>query len=85
MDLWGAPHKSYVVNNHEQATVYSKQNAISDAAARGVSIKNSIAYVTHYPCINCAKILAAAGVNKNNHLVEIILNGGSVEIENIKI
>jgi len=21
-----------------------------------------VAYVTHYPCINCAKILAAAGI-----------------------
>jgi dCMP deaminase len=25
-------------------------------------VDGCIAYVTHYPCINCAKILAAAGI-----------------------
>ena len=37
--LPGAPHKSIVRNNHEQATVHAEQNAICDCAKRGVSCK----------------------------------------------
>ena len=56
------PHESIVINNHEQATVHAEQNAIADAACRGTSVNNSIAYITHYPCINCFKILVASGI-----------------------
>lgn len=62
--LPGTPHESIVVNNHEIATVHAEQNAITDCANRGVSVKDAKAYITHYPCINCAKILAAAGIKE---------------------
>ena len=79
--LPGAPHMSIVRNNHEQATVHAEQNAITDCASRGVSVKGGIAYITHYPCLNCAKILAAAGIKeikyhtdyKNDQLVNEII------------
>ena len=57
------PHESIIVNNHEQATVHAEQNAIADAACRGTSVNNGIAYITHYPCINCMKILCASGIS----------------------
>jgi dCMP deaminase len=60
--LPGTPHQSRVRDGHEKATVHAEQNAIADAARRGISVDGCIAYVTHYPCINCAKILAAAGI-----------------------
>ena len=60
--LPGAPHNSWVRDGHEQATVHAEQNAISDAARRGIPIQGSIIYTTHFPCINCAKILAASGI-----------------------
>jgi dCMP deaminase len=60
--LPGTPHVSRLRDNHEQATVHAEQNAIADAARRGSSVEGCTAYVTHYPCINCAKILAAAGI-----------------------
>lgn len=60
--LPGAPHVSIVRDNHEMATVHAEQNAIADAAKRGVSVNGSTAYVTHYPCIHCAKLLLAAGI-----------------------
>ena len=66
--LPGCPHDSIVVNNHEQATVHAEQNAIADCAKRGVSCKNSIAYITHYPCINCMKILCASGIKEINYI-----------------
>jgi len=62
--LPGAPHVSRVRDGHEQATVHAEQNAVADAARRGSSLNGCIAYVTHFPCINCAKILAAAGISE---------------------
>ena len=66
--LAGAAHKSRVREGHEQATVHAEQNAISDAARRGVSVSGATAYITHFPCVNCAKILAAAGVKEIKYL-----------------
>ncbi len=60
--LPGTPHVSRVRDGHEQATVHAEQNAIADAARRGISVEGCVAYVTHFPCINCAKILASAGL-----------------------
>lgn len=60
--LPGTPHASRVRDGHEQATVHAEQNAIADAARRGSAVEGCQAYVTHYPCIGCAKILAAAGI-----------------------
>lgn len=85
--LPGCPHDSIVVNNHEQATVHAEQNAIADCAKRGVSCKNSIAYITHYPCINCMKILCASGIKeikyindyKNDENVKKLLKLSNIE------
>jgi len=76
--LPGCPHKSIVRNNHEQSTVHAEQNAICDCAKRGVNCNDSIAYITHYPCIICCKLLLASGIKeikyiddyKNDELVE---------------
>ena len=60
--IQGGPHTSRIRNNHEQCTVHAEQNAVSDAASRGVSISNAIAYITHFPCINCFKTLVSANI-----------------------
>ena len=85
--LAGLPHESCVVNNHEQNTVHAEQNAISDCAKRGVSVNGATAYITHYPCINCTKILLAAGIKevkyyddyKNSDLVKNLLSKSNVK------
>ena len=89
--LPGCPHKSIVRDNHEQATVHAEQNAIIDCAKRGVSCKDSLAYVTHYPCINCMKILVGSGIlkiyyindYKNDNLVEYFIKLKGAEIKKI--
>jgi dCMP deaminase len=60
--LPGATHSSHVRDGHEMATVHAEQNAIADAARRGVSLQGATAYISHFPCINCAKMLASSGV-----------------------
>ncbi len=89
--LPGCPHKSVVRNNHEQATVHAEQNALCDCAKRGVSCAESIAYVTHYPCIICARLLLAAGIKeikylhdyKNDELVKLFADQLKVPIVKI--
>ena len=89
--LPGAPHTSRVRDGHEQATVHAEQNAISDAARRGISLDGATIYITHFPCINCAKILAASGIRvikyhkdyKNDPMVVDILKESAVSIEQL--
>ena len=85
--LPGAPHISRIDNDHEQSTVHAEQNATSDAARRGVSLSGSTAYVTHFPCIVCAKLLVAAGISvikfhfdyKNSTMVDEIFKENGIE------
>jgi len=89
--LANAPHKSIVINNHEQATVHAEQNAICYAAKNGLSLNGATAYVTHYPCLNCCKSLLSSGITeinylhnyKNDPLVEVFCKQLNVEINKI--
>jgi len=64
--LPGAQHCDDVgcllVNGSCQRTVHAEQNALLDAASRGVSVNGATAYVTHQACTTCVKLLAAAGI-----------------------
>jgi dCMP deaminase len=62
--LPGTPHTSIVRDNHEQATIHAEQNAVVDCARRGVSCDSTTAYITHYPCLICMRILCAAGCKR---------------------
>ena len=62
--LPGCPHESIVRDNHEQATLHAEQNALMDCAKRGVSCNGCTAYITHYPCIICTRLLLAGGIKK---------------------
>jgi dCMP deaminase len=89
--LPGCPHDSIVRDGHEQATVHAEQNAIADCAKRGVSCDEATAYVTHYPCIICARLLLASGIRcikyinnyKNDELVNVFTD--QLEIPVIKL
>jgi dCMP deaminase len=86
--LPGCKHESIVRNNHEQATVHAEQNAICDCAKRGVSCEGATAYVTHYPCIICCRLLLASGIKqiryledyKNDELVKYFCNELNVQL-----
>ena len=66
--LPGCPHESILRDNHEQATLHAEQNALMDCAKRGVSCKGATAYITHYPCIICARLLLAAEIKKIKYI-----------------
>ena len=89
--LPGCKHNSIVRDGHEQATVHAEQNAIADCAKRGVTSNNSIAYITHYPCIICLRIMLAAGIKQikyihdynNDPLVEYFTKEMGIDIDKI--
>ncbi len=62
----GQPHCDDVghlmVDGHCVRTIHAEMNAIIQAALHGVSTKGATCYVTHFPCINCAKALVNAGI-----------------------
>ncbi len=68
--LPGLDHISIVRDGHEQATVHAEQNAIADCARRGVSCEGCCAYITHYPCIICCRLLLAAGIKEIKYINE---------------
>lgn len=42
--------------------VHAEQNAIIDALNEGDAVRGAIIYVTHQPCVICAKLLINAGI-----------------------
>ena len=90
--LPGLPHKSIIENGHEIATIHAEQNALVDCAKRGVSCDETTAYITHYPCLNCCKLLLAAGIkqikyiddyNNNNNVVDMC-DSMNIKIEKLQ-
>ena len=83
--LSGHPHTSIVENDHEISTIHAEQNAIIDCAKRGVNCNNSIAYITHFPCIHCTKMLVQAGVKEIYYINDYKNNIELVQKLNITI
>jgi dCMP deaminase len=89
----GAPHISRVQDNHEQSIIHSEVNALSDCAKRGTSLEGAKIYVTHYPCINCFKSIAACGIKEviylddynNNQIVEELANDSQIIVTKLSI
>ncbi len=62
----GLPHCDDVghlmVDGHCVRTLHAEQNAIIQAAYHGISVKGGTIYVTHQPCLTCAKMIINAGL-----------------------
>ena len=91
--LPNCPHESHIVDGHEVATIHAEQNTIIDCAKRGVSCNECTAYITHYPCFNCTKMLLATGIKKiyyindyrNDELVKKYFKLMNVEIQGLSV
>ncbi|HAE60745.1 MAG TPA: cytidine deaminase [Eubacteriaceae bacterium] len=44
--------------------IHAEQNAIIQSAVHGVSVKDSTIYITHSPCVLCAKMIINAGIKR---------------------
>ena len=87
----GCEHKMIIKDNHNIATIHAEQNTITDCAKRGVSSDKCTAYITHYPCYNCIKLLTSSGIceikyindYKNDPLVNDLACQVNINIEKI--
>ncbi|HLL39020.1 MAG TPA: cytidine/deoxycytidylate deaminase family protein [Rubrobacteraceae bacterium] len=52
-----------------QRTLHAEQNAIIQAAYHGDSVRDSILYCTHQPCLLCTKMIMNAGIEKVRYVV----------------
>jgi dCMP deaminase len=75
----GLPHCDEVghlmIDGHCVRTLHAEQNAIIQAALHGVSVQGSTLYVTHQPCLTCAKMIINAGIRR-------VVYGGQYPDEN---
>lgn len=67
-----------LLDNHCVRVNHAEANAIAQAAANGIAVKDSTAYLTMRPCLTCAKLLAGSGVNK-------IIYDGDYKVESDKV
>lgn len=54
-------------------TTHAEQNALIQAARRGVSTDGAEIYTTHRPCVTCANLLAGAGI------IRVVYANGAVD------
>jgi len=71
--------------------LHAEQNAIVQAAKYGISIEGATIYITHQPCIICAKLIIASGIKRIVYKGEYpdefsldMLKESGIEIVNIK-
>ena len=87
----GCEHKMIMKDNHNIATIHAEQNTITDCAKRGTSSDGCKAYITHYPCYNCMKLLVSCGIceidyiddYKNDPLVQELAQQANITINKI--
>ena len=59
--------------------LHAEQNAIIQAATLGQSIEDATIYITHQPCVICAKMIINSGIRK------IIVNEGYPDNDSVEI
>lgn len=57
-------HEDGSITDHCVRTVHAEQNAICQAAQRGVSLEGSTVYVNMTPCRVCAMLLINSGIKR---------------------
>lgn len=72
--------------------LHAEQNTIIQAAVYGTSIKGATFYVTHQPCVVCAKMLINAGIERlvilddyPDKLSEEMLKQAAIRVEKIRV
>lgn len=79
-------------NKTKLEVLHAEQNVISFCAKHGLKAEDSILFITHAPCVQCAKLIAQAGIKevyfknlyKNNDGINLLKNF-NVIIEQIQL
>jgi dCMP deaminase len=68
-----------LVDGHCVRTIHAETNAIIQAALHGISTRGCTCYVTHFPCINCTKVLINAGMTRLVYNVAYRIDGNALD------
>jgi dCMP deaminase len=85
----GQPHCDEVghllIGGHCARTIHAELNAIIQGALHGISLRGATCYLTHFPCLGCAKAMVNAGILRvvykapyriDPHAVEVLERAG---------
>lgn len=66
LDQNGDPRSNVDSGQHQEiyTSIHSEADAIARAAQKGMSLEGAHAYVTTFPCPNCARLMSTAGIKK---------------------
>ena len=67
-DLHCIDEGCYLVDGHCVRTIHAEMNAILQCAKFGVGTDNAEIYVTHFPCLQCTKMILQSGIKKIHYL-----------------
>src|SRR5690625_3367466 len=83
----------YIEDGHCIRTIHAEMNALLQCSKFGVQTEGAEIYVTHFPCLQCTKMLVQAGIKKiyylndyrNHPYAEKILKQNLVETIQVEI
>ena len=83
----------YVVDGHCVRTIHAEMNAILQCAKFGVETESAEIYVTHFPCLQCTKMVLQAGIKKiyyledyhNNEYAMKLIEQAHVQCEKVSL
>ncbi|MCL7746877.1 ComE operon protein 2 [Halalkalibacter alkaliphilus] len=83
----------YVVDNHCIRTIHAEVNALLQCAKFGVPTEGSEIYVTHFPCVHCAKAIIQAGIKsvyyakdyKNHPYAEEMFKEAGIQVVQVEL
>lgn len=67
-------------DGHCIATIHAEINALLYCAKEGISVKGCVAYITHFPCLNCTKALIQSGIKKIYYRNDYRIDDYAVEL-----
>ena len=82
----GLPHCQHSDDDGQcLKAVHAEANVIAFAARNGISTEGSTLYVTHSPCLDCAKLLINAGVERVVYAEQYRSAAGLVLLERVGV
>ena len=63
-------------NDTRKEVLHAEENLILYAAKCGISLNNSTLFITHSPCMSCAKLIYGAGIRTIFYLEDYRTNDG---------
>jgi dCMP deaminase len=83
----------YVIDGHCVRTIHAEMNAILQCAKFGVSTAEAEMYVTHFPCLQCSKMIIQSGIKvlyyandyKNHPYAVELFESAGVETKKVEL